>query len=163
MYPIFILLKEGIYLFQEAHKSKLNPTGLEGNILLFFRDLKKSIDTKNLDKLNELISDKYYSESYPQTNKNQLIFYFESVFKSLPFLTSPSLEVEICKIPEFRSQKQVFLVIRPILNVHLLGIINLFYQGFGTEKRMGVILEKNQNSGLFTIVNMEDISYLESK
>jgi hypothetical protein len=152
---LFEVLKEGIFVFRELHETRWQPFGLEGDLLLFFRDLKKSIDSKNVDRIRKLISDNYYSRTY-NTNKIQLLSYFQNIFKALPFFVNPSLEVEICKAPESKNQQEVFLVIKPILNVHVLGI-NFASQGFGTSNRMGVLLERDKNSGLFSILNMEDI------
>ncbi|MEH2330804.1 hypothetical protein [Nostoc sp.] len=152
----FEVFKEGIFVFRELHEARWQPFGLEGDLLLFFRNLKKSIDSKDINRIKKLISDNYYSKTYSNTNKFQLLSYFQYIFKTLPFFVNPSLEVEVCKAPESKNQQEVFLVIKPILNVHALGI-NFGSQGFGTSNRMGVLLERDKNSGLFSILNMEDI------
>ena len=53
---IFELIRTGIKLYEEVDRSRWNPAGIEGDLLFFFKDLKQSIDTKNLQSLSKLIS-----------------------------------------------------------------------------------------------------------
>jgi hypothetical protein len=68
----------------------------------------------------------------------------------------PSLEIEICKAPEITGEDEIYLVLRPTLNIHILGI-NLASQLFGTNSRISMLIERNTNSGLFSITNMEEV------
>ncbi|MBW4625386.1 MAG: hypothetical protein KME49_07755 [Brasilonema octagenarum HA4186-MV1] len=153
---LFDVFQAGISLFREVHETRWNPYGLEGDILLFFRYFKKSIDSKDVQRLQSLISDNYYSKSYVNKNKKQLISWFQTVFQKMPSFLYPSLEIEICKAPEVRSEDTVYLVIRPTLNIHILGI-NLASQLFGTNNRIAMLIERNASSGLFSLINMEEV------
>ncbi|ARV59725.1 hypothetical protein BZZ01_14755 [Nostocales cyanobacterium HT-58-2] len=153
---LFDIFQTGVSLFREVHETRWNPYGLEGDILLFFRDFKKSIDSKDLQRLQKLISENYYSKSYVNQNKQQLICWFQKIFQKMPSFIYPSLEIEICKTPEIKDEDKVYFVIIPTINIHLLGI-NLASQLFGTNSRIAMILEKNTNSGLFSIINMEEL------
>ena len=149
------IFRLGVDLFSQANEARWNPFSLEGNLLLFFRDLKKSIDSKDIQKLQKLISDEYYSRSFINTNKHQLLSYFRSSFEAMPFFVHPSLEVDICRLPEVKDQR-VSLVFKPILNVQTLEI-TLMSKPFGTQERIALLLERDTKSGLFSIINMEDI------
>ena len=153
---LFEVFQAGISLFREPHETRWNPYGLQGDILLFFRDFKKSIDSKDVQRIQNLISDNYYSKSFVNQNKKQLLSWFQEVFQKMPSVVYPSLEIEICKAPEIRGEDQVYLVLRPTLNIHILGI-NLASQLFGTNSRISMLIEKNTNSGLFSITNMEEV------
>ena len=154
-YIVFDIFKAGVELFNQVNESRCSPFGLEGELLLFFRDLKKSIDTKNIRRLQTLISDNYYSQSFTNTDKYQLLAYFESIFNRMPFFTYPSLEIEICNTPEVKERK-VSLVIKPTLNIQTLGF-TLMSTPFGTEDRVAFLVEKDDKFGIFSILNMENV------
>ncbi len=81
---LFDIVQVGICLFSEPHETRWNPYGLQKDILLFFRDFKKSIDSKDVQRIQNLISDKYYSKSYVKQNKKQLLCWFQEVFQKMP-------------------------------------------------------------------------------
>ncbi|BAZ27408.1 hypothetical protein NIES4073_83270 [Kalymmatonema gypsitolerans NIES-4073] len=56
---LFEVFQAGISLFREPHETRWNPYGLQGDLLLFFRDFKKSIDSKDVQRIQNLISDNY--------------------------------------------------------------------------------------------------------
>jgi hypothetical protein len=81
---LFDIVQAGISLFREPHEIRWNRYGLQGDILLFFRDFKKSLDSKNVQIIQNLISEKYYSKSYVKQNKKQLLSWFQEVFQKMP-------------------------------------------------------------------------------
>ncbi len=81
---LFDIVQAGISLFSEPHETRWKPYGLQGDLLLFFRYFKKSIDSKNVQRIQKLISEKYYSKSYVKQNKKQLLFWFQEVFQKMP-------------------------------------------------------------------------------
>lgn len=144
-------------MYEEVDRNRWNPVGLEGDLLFFFKDLKQSIDTKNLQSLSKLISDEYFSDSFINKNKQQLIDHYQGFFEKVPFFVTLSLEFLICKAPELR-EKDVYLVVKPTLNVHTFGITWLSGSSpFGTDDRAAILLRKGEKSGLFSIVNMESV------
>jgi hypothetical protein len=154
---IFDLIRSGIKLYEEVDKNRWNPTGLEGDLLFFFKDLKQSIDTKNIKSLSKLISDDYYSSSLVNQNKQQLIDHYQDFFGKVPFFATLSLEFLVCKTPELREE-DVYLIVKPTLNVHTFGITWLSGSSpFGTDDRAAILLRKDEGSGLFSILNMESI------
>jgi hypothetical protein len=152
---MFQIIQIGTEIIRTANEAKQNPCGLEGDLLFFFRDFKQSIDSKNMFSLQKLISDDYYSASFINKNKQQLIAYFQDFFEKVPSFASLALEIVICKMPEVRDQ-QIHIIIRPILHIQTLGITWLS-GAFGTDDRMSILLQKDDASGLFNIVNMEQV------
>lgn len=154
---IFDLIRTGIKLYEEVDKNRWNPVGLEGDLLFFFRDLKQSIDAKNIRNLSKLISNDYYSVSFINKDKQQLVDHYQDVFSKVPFFATLSLEFLICKTPELREQN-IYLVAKPTLNIHTFGIAWLSGSSpFGTDDRAAILLRKDKESGLFSILNMESI------
>lgn len=154
---IFDLIRTGIKLYEEVDKTRWNPAGLEGDLLFFFKDLKQSIDTKNIRSLNKLISDDYYSISLVNQDKQQLIEHYQDFFDKIPFFATLSLEFLVCKTPELRGQ-DLYLIVKPTLNIHTFGVIWLSGSSpFGTDDRAAILLRKDEKTGLFSIANMESI------
>jgi hypothetical protein len=51
---LFDIVQVGICLFSEPHETRWNPYGLQKDILLFFRDFKKSIDSKDVQRIQNV-------------------------------------------------------------------------------------------------------------
>ncbi|MEC4817769.1 MAG: hypothetical protein SAK29_31535 [Scytonema sp. PMC 1069.18] len=154
---LFDFFQSGIYLFREFHENRWNPVGVEGDLLLFFRDFKRAIDSKDIQRLKRLISDDYYSHSYVNQNKQQLLSWVQNFLIKLPFFINPSLEIEICTVPQVKEEQKIYVVIRPIMNLHVLGM-NLTSQLFGTNNQIALLLKKDKKYGLFSILNMEEVA-----
>lgn len=158
-FMLFELITTGIDLMnlipKQPGQENWAPIGLEGDILLFFRDFRHSIESKNVNSLQKLIAEDYFSNSLFSQDKPQLVDYYQDFFGKVPRFASLSLEVLVCKLPEVRIQ-DVHLVIKPILKVQTLGITWLSGP-FGTDDRLIMLLRRNPISGLFNIVNMERV------
>ncbi|MCJ2543517.1 hypothetical protein [Thermostichus vulcanus] len=143
-------------LYERAEGRHKYPEGLEGNLLRFFLSFKKAFDNKNERTLSHLISNRYYSSSFVNKNKKDLVNYFGRVFDQLPFFIYPNLEIEICTEPDIVEGNLIYLVIMAFINLEIFAIpVDISRFPLGTDGRIGILLEKDPASGVFRIVNME--------
>lgn len=99
---IYITLSEGIRIIkehlEEQGRKERTPDGLSPATLTLFRCFKDAYDSRDIDKLSQVISLSYSGDFYGASNKEELLSFFEDVFDNLPVVMAPKLQITVHEI-----------------------------------------------------------------
>ena len=135
----------------------LRPEGFDFNLRKFFKDFADAVKSKDDGKLNPLISDNYSSYSLMNKTKKELVSYITSAVPTTYFFLEFSFDIDFYVEPK-RVEEGYEVIIKPQYRYSLFGVLNLAEGIFGKSDKVFVKLERNPDTELYRIVNMEDLS-----
>jgi hypothetical protein len=116
-----ILIAKDIYIGIIIGKDDVEA--LENNILLLFKRFKRAYENKDLNALEDTISDNFFGNYYGAKTKRQFLELTRKVFETMPSFINPHLVIVISNIT-INSQNQFMATIelKAVIKVLLLPI-----------------------------------------